>query len=167
MLRRNSIYIYYIMSTVESEPKPEGSEGFEVPKLLGGKRSKKQQQKELQEGGALAFSELKGGRRSKKQQKTDLQEGGALAFSELKALKGGRRSKKQQPEMMGGSALSPATVGGADHTPPSTLGGLKQAGGKGTSRKRRSAKKSHRRRSSKRTTVKSMVKGLFGIFKKK
>jgi hypothetical protein len=101
---------------------------------VGGKR----QQKKQQQGGALAFSELKGGKRSRKQQ--NLQEGGALAFSELK----------------GGAALNPADfkAGGESQ---------KQCGG----RKRRSAKKSHRRRSGKRSTMKSMVKGLFGIFKKK
>jgi hypothetical protein len=112
------------------------AEGFELPKILGGKRQKKQQG-----GSHLAFSELKGGKRSRKQQQKQLQEGGALAFSELK----------------GGAALSPADFKGGDVATP------KQAGG----RKRRSAKKSHRRRSGKRSTVKSMVKGLFGIFKKK
>jgi hypothetical protein len=58
--------------------------------MNGGKRQQKKQQ-----GGALAFSELKGGKRSRKQQK-ELQEGGALAFSELK----------------GGAALSPAVFKG-------------------------------------------------------
>lgn len=119
---------------------PDGKpiEEFAIPKL-GGKRKKKQQQQQKQQGGShLAFSELKGGKRSRKQQQKQ-QEGGALAFSELK----------------GGAALNPADFKGGESP--------KQCGG----RKRRSAKKSHRRRSGKRSTVKSMVKGLFGIFKKK
>ena len=51
----------------------------------GGKRSRQQQ-----EGGALAFSELKGGKSRQEQQQ---QQGGALAFSELKGGKK-RRSRK-------------------------------------------------------------------------
>jgi len=121
---------------MESPPESKVPEGFELPKLLGGKRQKKQKQ---QGGSHLAFSELKGGKRSRKQQQKQLQEGGALAFSELK----------------GGAALNPADFKGGESQ--------KQCGG----RKRRSAKKSHRRRSGKRSTMKSMVKGLFGIFKKK
>jgi hypothetical protein len=124
---------------MESPPDSKLPEGFELPKLLGGKRQKKQQQQKQQGGSHLAFSELKGGKRSRKQQQKQLQEGGALAFSELK----------------GGAALSPSDFMGGESP--------KQCGG----RKRRSAKKSHRRRSGKRSTMKSMVKGLFGIFKKK
>ena len=76
----------------------------------GGKKSR-------QEGGALAFSELKGGK-SRQQQ-----EGGALAFSELK---GGKKKRSRK-----------------------------------TSKK--SSKKTSRRG---KKTMKTMLKGLFGIFKK-
>jgi hypothetical protein len=111
---------------------PTGLAGNAATYMNGGKRQQKKQ-----EGGALAFSELKGGKRSRKQQ-----QGGALAFSELK----------------GGAALSPADFKTGDAAEQ-----LKQAGGK----KRKSSKKSHKRRSTKRTTVKSLVKGLFGVFKKR
>lgn len=116
---------------------PTGVGGNAATYMNGGKRQKKQQ------GGALAFSELKGGKRSRKQQQEKLQEGGALAFTELK----------------GGAALTPADFKGGDASADLP----KQSGGKRTSKKRRSAKKSHKRKS---TTVKSLVKGLFGLFKK-
>lgn len=115
---------------------PNGVGGNAATYMNGGKRQQKKQQ-----GGALAFSELKGGKRSRKQQQS-----GALEFSELK----------------GGAALSPADFKAGD-----TAEQLKQAGGKGTDKKRKSSKKSHKRRSTKRTTVKSLVKGLFGVFKKR